>query len=235
MIKVAEGTIDDVSKKIQEKIDENNAKMDVRPDFAQGDQAMVEDGPYLRGLSLREHQTAVQVDVSVAEDSVLAYTPADMLAASSKVMKAERSVSRRLAQSPNIARSVSTGIGRFVVRSASRSKLSVSRSKRSVSRSKRSISRSKRSGSGLVGPKSIVHPMFADEAEKLPEEFDVDHIMKTKHSVKLSDVFSAKTPTQRMRRCISSGDVHKMTSGLSDKYNFSADYDIEDEFSEMPV
>ena len=52
MIKMAEGTIDDVAKKIQEKIDENNAKMDVRPDFAQGDQAMDQDGPcsFLKNL-----------------------------------------------------------------------------------------------------------------------------------------------------------------------------------------
>jgi len=210
MIKMAEGTIDDVAKKIQEKIDENNAKMDVRPDFAQGDQTMHQDGPYLRGTSLREHQTVVAFDVGEEELSIHDCTPAEMLAASSQVMKTERSVSRKLAQTPDVARSISTGIGRFTVRSASRSK---------------------RSGSGLVGPTAIVHPMFADDAENVPEEYDVDHIMKTKHSGKLSDVFSAKTPTQRMRRCISSGDVLKMTPGLSDKY----DYVVEDEFSEIPV
>jgi len=114
--------------------------MDVRPDFAQGDQAMDQDGPYLRGTSLREHQTAVAFDVE-EELSIHDCTPAEMLAASSQVMKTERSVSRKLAQTPDVARSISTGIGRFTVRSASRSK---------------------RSGSGLVGPTALVHPMFAE-------------------------------------------------------------------------
>merc|ERR550534_640692 len=143
---MAEGTIDDVAKKIQEKIDENNAKMDVRPDFAQGDQVMDQDGPYLRGPSLREHQTAVAFDVE-EELSIHDCTPAEMLAASSQVMKTERSVSRKLAQTPGVAQSISTGIGRFTVRS---------------------VSRSKRSGSGLVGHTPIVHPMWEEQISDIP-------------------------------------------------------------------